>query len=74
MFPIVAVQTCLFAKPLLSNGYRVFVYLAVVAQQRVYMPQYAGWLGLSHNSGGGGTWVWCNSGMMIRTETPKVGL
>jgi hypothetical protein len=32
--------TCLFAKPLLSNGSCRFAYLAVVAQQRVYVPQY----------------------------------
>jgi hypothetical protein len=30
----------LFAKPLLSNGCSIFVYLAVVAQQRAYVPQY----------------------------------
>jgi hypothetical protein len=40
LFPIVAVQTCLFAKPLLSNGCYIFAYIAVVAQQGVYMPQY----------------------------------
>jgi hypothetical protein len=33
-------QTCLFEQPLLSNGYCIFAYLAVVAQQQVYMPQY----------------------------------
>jgi hypothetical protein len=32
--------TCLFAKALLSNGSCIFVYVAVVAQQRVYMLQY----------------------------------
>jgi hypothetical protein len=32
--------TCLFAKPLLSSGCCIFAYLAVVAQQRVYRPQY----------------------------------
>jgi hypothetical protein len=33
--------TCLFAKPLFSNGYcSIFAYFAVVAQQRVYLPQY----------------------------------
>jgi hypothetical protein len=33
-------QTCLFAKPLLSNGCCIFAYLMFVAQQQVYMPQY----------------------------------
>jgi hypothetical protein len=37
---IVSIETCLFAKPLLSNGSCIFAYLAVVAQQRVYMLQY----------------------------------
>jgi hypothetical protein len=32
--------TCLFAKPLHSNGSRVFLYLAVVALQRVDILQY----------------------------------
>jgi hypothetical protein len=36
----VAVQTCLFAKTLLSNGCCMFAYLMVIAQQRVQMPQY----------------------------------
>jgi hypothetical protein len=40
LYPIVAVETRLFAKPLLNNGCCIFAYLAVVAQQRVYMPQY----------------------------------
>jgi streptomycin 6-kinase len=40
LYPIVAMETRLFAKPLPSKGYCIFVYLAVVAQQRVYMPQY----------------------------------
>jgi hypothetical protein len=40
LFPIVAVQTCLFAKPLLSNGCCIFAYLVVVAQQWVYTPHY----------------------------------
>jgi hypothetical protein len=31
LFSIGAVQTSLFAKPLLGNGFRIFVYLAVVA-------------------------------------------
>jgi hypothetical protein len=40
--------TCLFAKPLFSNGSCIFAYLAVVAQQRVCMPQYYGtWVHLS---------------------------
>jgi hypothetical protein len=34
------VETCLYAKPLLSDGCCIFACLAVVAQQRVYMPQY----------------------------------
>jgi hypothetical protein len=34
LFPIAAVQTCLFVKPLLSNGSCIFAYLVVVAQQR----------------------------------------
>jgi hypothetical protein len=38
LFPIVALQTCLFAKLSLSNGCRTFAYITVVAQQRVYMP------------------------------------
>jgi hypothetical protein len=29
----------MFAKPLLSNGYCIFAYLVVFAEQRVYMPQ-----------------------------------
>jgi hypothetical protein len=37
LFPIVAMQTCLFVKPLLSNGCCIFAYLTVVAQQQVYM-------------------------------------
>jgi hypothetical protein len=36
----VAVQTCLFAKPLFSNCSCIFAYLIVIAQQQVYMPQY----------------------------------
>jgi hypothetical protein len=40
LYAIVIVETCLFAKPLLSNGCFIFAYIAVVAQQRVYMPQY----------------------------------
>jgi hypothetical protein len=40
LYPTVAVETRLFAKSLLSNGYCIFVYLAVVAQQRVFMPQH----------------------------------
>jgi hypothetical protein len=40
LFPIVTAQTYLLAKQLLSNGFSVFAYPAVVAQQRVYMPQY----------------------------------
>jgi hypothetical protein len=38
LFPTVAVQTCLYAKRLLSNGCCIFAYLAVVVQQQVYMP------------------------------------
>jgi hypothetical protein len=40
LFSIVVVQTCLFAMPLISNDSCIFAYLAVVNQQRVYMPQY----------------------------------
>jgi hypothetical protein len=40
LYPIVAVESRLFAKLLLSNRCCIFAYLAVVAQQRVYMPQY----------------------------------
>jgi hypothetical protein len=32
--------TRLFTKPLLSNGYRIFAYSTIVAQQRVYMLRY----------------------------------
>lgn len=40
LYPIFAVETHLFSKPLLNNGCRIFAYLAVIVQQRVYMPQY----------------------------------
>jgi hypothetical protein len=40
LYPNVAVETCLFEKPLLGNGCCIFAYLAVVAQQQVYMPEY----------------------------------
>jgi hypothetical protein len=40
LYPIVAMETCLLAEPLLSNGCCTTPYVAVVAQQRVYMPQY----------------------------------
>jgi hypothetical protein len=33
-------QPLLFIEPLLSNGYCIAAYFAVVAQQRVCMPQY----------------------------------
>jgi hypothetical protein len=33
-------ETCLFEKPLLSNGYCIFAYLAAVAWQRVHMLKY----------------------------------
>jgi hypothetical protein len=36
----VSVGTCLFAEPLLSNGFCISAYLAIVAQQRIYMLQY----------------------------------
>jgi hypothetical protein len=44
----VAVSNCyreniLFAMPLLSNGRCIIVYLAIVAQQQVYISQYAKW-------------------------------
>jgi hypothetical protein len=37
---IVAIGTCLFEKPLFSNGCCIFDHLVVVAQQRIYMPLY----------------------------------
>jgi hypothetical protein len=37
---IVGMETCLFAKPLLSNGCCIFAHLAIVVQQQAYMPQY----------------------------------
>jgi hypothetical protein len=40
LFTIVAMQTYLFAKPLLGNGCCILAYLAVVAQQWVYMARY----------------------------------
>jgi hypothetical protein len=40
LFPIAAVKTCLFAKPLLSNGCCIFSYLAVVTQRRFYVQDY----------------------------------
>jgi hypothetical protein len=40
LYPIVVVETRLFAKPLFSNGSYIFSYLAVVARQWVYMQQY----------------------------------
>jgi hypothetical protein len=40
LYQIAAVVTRLFAKPLLSNGHFIFAYLAVVAQQWFYLPQY----------------------------------
>jgi hypothetical protein len=30
----------MFAKPFFNNGFCIFAYLSVVAQQRVYMLQY----------------------------------
>jgi hypothetical protein len=39
-YPILSVETWLFAEPLLSNDCCIFAYLAIVAQQWVYMPQY----------------------------------
>jgi hypothetical protein len=44
------VGTCLFAKPLLNNGSRIFAYFAVVAQQRVYMLQYGKFVVWPHGS------------------------
>jgi hypothetical protein len=35
-----ALGTCLFAKPLLSDGCGIFAYLAVMAQQQVCMSQF----------------------------------
>jgi hypothetical protein len=37
---IVAVETYLFANPLLSNVCCIFAYLVVIVQQQVNMPQY----------------------------------
>jgi hypothetical protein len=37
---IVSVGVCLLTKPLRSNGSCIFAYLAVAAQQRIYMLQY----------------------------------
>jgi hypothetical protein len=36
----IAMETCLFAELLLSNSCCIVAYFAVIAQQRVYMPQY----------------------------------
>jgi hypothetical protein len=44
-----AVEMRFFTKPLLSNGCFIFSFLVVVAQQRVYKPQYV--TGLSIVSG-----------------------
>jgi hypothetical protein len=40
LYSLVAMETCLFVKPLPSNGCCIVAYFVVVAQQRVYMPQY----------------------------------
>jgi hypothetical protein len=40
LYSIVVMETCLFAKLLLSNRCCMFVYLVVIAQQWVCMPQY----------------------------------
>jgi hypothetical protein len=40
LYAVVAAETHLFAKPLLSKVCCVFAYLAFVAQQRVLMPRY----------------------------------
>jgi hypothetical protein len=40
LYPLVPVETCLFAESLLNNGCCIIAYLAVVAEQRVYMTQY----------------------------------
>jgi hypothetical protein len=37
---IVVMELCLFEKPLFSKSCCIFAYLAVVAQQRVYVPHY----------------------------------
>lgn len=39
LYLIVVMETCLFAKLLLSNGCCVFAYLTAVAQEGVYLPQ-----------------------------------
>jgi hypothetical protein len=36
LFPVVSMQTCLFAKPFLSNGCCIAASFAVVAEQRIY--------------------------------------
>jgi hypothetical protein len=40
LYPVVAMETCLFAEPLLSNDCCMFAYLAIAAKQRVYMRHY----------------------------------
>jgi hypothetical protein len=39
-FMLMMILSCLFVKPLLSYGCCIFTYLAVFAQQRVYISQY----------------------------------
>jgi hypothetical protein len=53
LYRTVAMETRLFAKPLLSKSCSIFAYLAVDAQQRVFMPQYymcvtGAWIKLSN--------------------------
>jgi hypothetical protein len=40
LYPFVAMETHFFTNPLPSKRYFIFVYLAVFAQQRVYISQY----------------------------------
>jgi hypothetical protein len=40
MYATVAIETCFFAKLLVSNRCCIFAYLAVIVQQHVYMPHY----------------------------------
>jgi hypothetical protein len=48
LYSTAAVETRLFAKPLLSNDFCIFAYLAVFAQQRVYISQYFEYILIQH--------------------------
>jgi hypothetical protein len=41
LYPIDAMETRLFAKPLLSNGSYIFAHPTVAAQQWVYLPHWS---------------------------------